>query len=330
MKFYEVPSWLKKGYFYKSRFEDNEYDKGTDIGLDEETINKYVRDNSKIENIDDFIVVYEISNFWQLKKYPLDIYVHGFLYEKNCIDFLEQYDTKESEILKNDIKDKISFINYLPIINEKFTNEKIQSFFKRGPLEIINNDKNIKNNFKIFSDFLEIYENFVSLENDEECQTQFVKILKKKLNKNDLGFANEFMSYKKSIICSFYFPGNSYLMLPIMMEGKSKDFYKKYLILLNYNITKVTNFWNGTISQSLNIQIAKISKKDFQTSERMYGIYSDTQNENFSKKGVYKKNVLGERKIIEKEEFLYNFYNNTYKNDFNAQMKSSSENVLIF
>ena len=124
MKFYEIPCWLREGDLFKNLIEYGELT--DDVGI--ELIHK-IKTSSSINSLKEFKKVYEISGFWMLDSYPLDIYVYGFLNYKEVLEYLKGNNDFQSNELHKDIRKNISLKKYESLINDKFKNEEISMFY---------------------------------------------------------------------------------------------------------------------------------------------------------------------------------------------------------
>uniref|UniRef100_A0A6C0AFU2 Uncharacterized protein n=1 Tax=viral metagenome TaxID=1070528 RepID=A0A6C0AFU2_9ZZZZ len=101
MKLYEVPKWLQEGELFKT-FLENE---GLNSDLPEKLELKIIQE-VKINSFKDFEKVLQISKFWMLKIYPLEIYIYAF----------------DNKINDEDLKVNKVLIKYKNIILEDYKN----------------------------------------------------------------------------------------------------------------------------------------------------------------------------------------------------------------
>lgn len=86
-----------------------------------------------------FKEVYEISDYWGLKRFPLDIYVYAFHNKKEVIDFLEKSERDGSLELIEDINNNKSLLKYKAVIQYDFESPKLNNFYLREIIDITEN-----------------------------------------------------------------------------------------------------------------------------------------------------------------------------------------------
>ena len=123
MKAYKVPCWLQKSKLFRDFMETKRLKDKLP-----QTHKMLVESSSKINSLDDFKRIFEICNFWIVDKYPLDIYVYGYLDKNNVLEYLKSVDDSSSKDLYKDIYQSISFKKNYVEISENFNDEKIKLF----------------------------------------------------------------------------------------------------------------------------------------------------------------------------------------------------------
>uniref|UniRef100_A0A6C0AE60 Uncharacterized protein n=1 Tax=viral metagenome TaxID=1070528 RepID=A0A6C0AE60_9ZZZZ len=113
MKLQDIPEWLRNGNLYQSFLEDEE-----DLNIED----KFIKYTNEIENIEDFISVFNISKYWQID-YPESFYEYAFENKFEVLKYLfSEHDDKNKEI-DFLIKDKSENIKYdfIPFTSKDIT-----------------------------------------------------------------------------------------------------------------------------------------------------------------------------------------------------------------
>ena len=126
LKISQIPCWLKNGNFFRDYLENNSDNDQIEI---DDILMTYIRNNSKINNLEDFKRVYHLSSYWHLDRKPFDIWVYAFLNKKEIILYLEELSNLESKSDIEDIKKDKSLIKYKGIIMEDFNIPELNKFY---------------------------------------------------------------------------------------------------------------------------------------------------------------------------------------------------------
>lgn len=169
-----IPAWQQKGKYYRSLIEDLPNWKKNPIEyflkLNEqlpEFFNEQIRYDCLIDDITDFIDVYQKSKFWDLDEFPIEIYLYGYYNKHEVLCYLKSF-----IYIKNSI-----------IIKMKYNKITIFESFENFDFLVENQDNVI--------DFLKLY--FQGQNVDNEIQkiffsNQIFNKIKNEINSNEFEF----------------------------------------------------------------------------------------------------------------------------------------------
>lgn len=346
MKFSEVPCWLRNGNLYRENVSYENYHE--DIFFEEE----YFEDTSRIENIEDFKKIYKISNYWILDKYPLDIYVFGFLNKKIVIDFLQSLkDTSEENMennseenmenmenkkpsgetlahsaLEKDIENNISFNKYLEIINDDFKHKKIQSYYKIFPMQTIKNNFYLEQVFLIFGCFQKLIEKKIEGSTDEEVEDNFNMMIIKLFEKFNIHHSC-YYEYDSYIINSFNIKNESFgyfMILPDLINNICYEIFENHGIIFKLSITKGSKGF-GEPTKKIVIMIVKVPSERLIKAEHLYSVYIKTQEDYYKENKKYMKNAEENRELLGKNVYFFRYVEIYYKSQFEEFFELTSD-----
>ena len=108
--FQNFPSWLKNGSVFKNLNLERNYD------LENDDIvpfpNSFIINSFEIESTRDFINVFKASNFFDLFKYPVSVYLYSLLYRDEVFNILDEIDDNYSSLYKKDLEGYKSILKY--------------------------------------------------------------------------------------------------------------------------------------------------------------------------------------------------------------------------
>lgn len=109
IKVKRLPSWAVGSVFYKSNLESGDVESGFYVP------EKYVMDTQigfGRENFDDFLLLFEASNFYGLYRYPIEIYVYSLLFREDVLDYFTKNYNSYGEIFIKDLLYCNSILKY--------------------------------------------------------------------------------------------------------------------------------------------------------------------------------------------------------------------------